>query len=76
MSELPSVDGKRAVSAFEKNGFRVVRISGSHHIMKRPGHRFLLAVPVHGKQRLKKGLLRALLSAAGKTVDEFLEDLP
>ena len=75
MSELPSVDGKQAVSAFENNGFEVVRIAGSHHIMKRPGHRFLLSVPVHGNQDLKKGSLRGLLRAAEITVDQFLEDL-
>ena len=75
MSELPSVTGKRAIAAFENNGFAVVRISGAHHIMKRPGHRFLLSVPLHGTTPLKKGLLRGLISAAGKTVEQFVEDL-
>ena len=73
MSKLPSVDGKRAVSAIENNGFIVVHISGSHHIMKKPEHRFLLSVPIHGKKRLKRGLLNGLLSAAGKTVPGRLE---
>jgi predicted RNA binding protein YcfA (HicA-like mRNA interferase family) len=75
MSELPSVSGKRAISAFENNGFAVVRVSGAHRIMKKPGHRFLLSVPLHGKKHLKKGLLRGLIGAAGKTVDQFVEDL-
>ena len=75
MSKLPSVGGKQAISAFENNGFTVERVSGSHRIMKKPGHRFLLTVPVHGKVSLRKGLLRGLISAAGKTVDQFLEDL-
>ncbi|MFH1919601.1 MAG: type II toxin-antitoxin system HicA family toxin [Planctomycetota bacterium] len=75
MSELPSVNGKQAISAFENNGFAVVRVSASHRIMKKPGHRFVLSVPLHGKTPLKKGLLRGLISAAGKTVDQFLEDL-
>jgi predicted RNA binding protein YcfA (HicA-like mRNA interferase family) len=75
MSKLPSIGGKQAVSAFEQNGFRVVRISGSHHIMKKPGHRFVLSVPVHREEPLTTGLLRGLISAAGKTVDQFLGDL-
>ena len=75
MSKLPSVGAKQAISAFENNGFTVERVSGSHHIMKKPGHRFLLTVPVHGNVSLRKGLLRGLISAAGKTVDQFLEDL-
>jgi len=75
MSKLPSVGGKQAISAFEHNGFGVDRVSGAHHMMKKPGHRFVLSVPVHGKTPLKKGLLRGLINAAGKTVDQFLEDL-
>lgn len=75
MSKLPSVSGKEAVSAFSNNGFEVVRICGSHHMMKKTGHRFVLSVPVHRNEPLKKGLLRGLISDAGKTVDEFLADL-
>lgn len=43
--------------------------------MKKPGHRFVVAVPVYGEESLKKGLLRGLISAAGKTMDQFSEDL-
>ena len=75
MCELPSVTGKEAIAAFEKVGFSVVRISGAHHIMKRPGHRFLLSVPVHGNKPLKKGTIRGLISAAGMTVAQFIENL-
>ena len=75
MCKLPSVGGKEAVSAFENNGFTVVRTSGSHQIMKKPGHRFVLSVPLHKNTPLKKGLPRALISAAGKTVGQFLKDL-
>ncbi len=76
MSRLPSVDGKRALAAFENNGFIVVRTSGSHHIMKKPEHRFVLSVPIHGKRPLKKGTLNGLISGAGKTIEQFLDDLP
>ena len=75
MSELPSVTGKQAISAFEKHGFSVVRICGSHHMMKKPAHRFTLSVPVHGNTKLKKGTLRGLINAAGITVEEFCDSL-
>jgi predicted RNA binding protein YcfA (HicA-like mRNA interferase family) len=75
MSELPSVTGKQAISAFEQHGFVVVRICGSHHMMKKPAHRFVLAVPVHGKKKLKKGTLRGLINAAGITVEQFNDSL-
>lgn len=75
MSELPSVTGMEAIAVFEKHGFAVVRVSGSHHIMKRDGHRFVVSVPVHGHKPLKKGTLRGLINGAGLTVEEFVESL-
>jgi predicted RNA binding protein YcfA (HicA-like mRNA interferase family) len=33
-------------SLLEKNGWRLVRISASHHIFDRPGRR-LISIPVH-----------------------------
>jgi predicted RNA binding protein YcfA (HicA-like mRNA interferase family) len=73
MSSLPSITGQDAIRAFEKRGFRVVRITGAHHIMKREGHRFLLSVPIHSGKCLKPGTLRGLLRAADLTVEEFVE---
>lgn len=71
MSEVPSVTGERALSAFRGFGFSVVRISGSHHIMKKPGHRYNLSVPVRKGKNIKKGTLRALIDDAGITVADF-----
>jgi predicted RNA binding protein YcfA (HicA-like mRNA interferase family) len=72
MSEVPSVTGEQAVAAFERFGFSVVRISGSHHVMKKPGHRYNLSVPVHRGKTVKKGTLRALISDAGIEVADFI----
>jgi predicted RNA binding protein YcfA (HicA-like mRNA interferase family) len=75
MSSLPSVTGKEAIAAFERNGFAVVRVSSSHHIMKKEGHPNNLSIPVHGNQTLKAGLLRGQIKAAGLTVEEFINSL-
>jgi predicted RNA binding protein YcfA (HicA-like mRNA interferase family) len=75
MSDLPSVTGEQAKSAFSRFGFRVARIKGAHHIMKKPGHRYSLSVPVHKGDILKKGTLRTLIDIAGITVDEFVAAL-
>ena len=75
MSRLPTVTGKEALDAFTRLGFSLVRISGSHHIMKRPGHPFMLSVPVHKNKALKPGTLRSLVNDAGVTVDEFVRAL-
>lgn len=73
MSSLPSITGEQAVEAFEKCGFFVARIKGSHHILKKEGHRFLLSVPVHAGECLKPGTLRQLIRAAGLTPEAFVQ---
>lgn len=75
MSSLPTVTGSEAVRAFTRLGFSLDRVAGSHHIMKRPGHQFLLSVPVHKNKPLKRGTLRSLINDAGVTVDQFVEAL-
>ena len=72
MPKLPSVSGKAAIKAFAGVGFEVVRKAGSHHVMKRDGHPNLLTVPVHGNKDVANGTLRALISAAGLTIEEFV----
>jgi predicted RNA binding protein YcfA (HicA-like mRNA interferase family) len=71
MSSLPCISGKEAIGALEKAGFVVCRITGSHHIMKRDGHRLLVTVPVHGSCALKPGTLRGIIRSAGLTVEQF-----
>ena len=72
MSEVPSIDGKQVVSTFQKFGFSVVRIKGSHHIMKKAGHRYILSVPVHKGKTINKGTLHSLIDDAGITVANFI----
>jgi predicted RNA binding protein YcfA (HicA-like mRNA interferase family) len=49
--------------ALKKDGWIEDRISGSHHIMVKDSTS--IAVPVHGNEDLKKGLLNSLLKQAG-----------
>ena len=72
MSELPCLTGQEVIAAFEKLGFSVDRINRSHHIMKKPGHEYLLSVPVHSGKTLKPGTLRRLIRDAGVSVDAFV----
>lgn len=75
MSKLPAASGREAIVAFEHFGFVLARVEGSHHILKKPEHLYLLTVPVHGNKPLKIGTLRRLLRDAGITVEEFAEAL-
>ncbi len=69
MGRLPMVSGADAVKAFVKAGWRVDRQRGSHVVLIRPGHLASLSGPQHTP--LAPGTLRALIRAAGMTVDEF-----
>ena len=75
MPEVPRISGAKAVKAFERAGFEVVRIKGSHHIMKRTGHPNRLSIPVHAGKTVGVGLLKSQIDAAGLTVEKFIENL-
>ena len=72
MPRLPPVSGLDAVKAFQKAGFVLARISGSHHILKKEGWSNRLSIPVHGSKPVKKGLLHDQIEKAGLDVDQFL----
>ena len=71
MGKLPVISGSEAVRAFERAGWHIKRQRGSHVIMIKAGNNASLSIPQH--RELAPGTLRALIRAAGMTVEEFLE---
>lgn len=69
MPRLPVVSGGEVVRAFERAGWRFDRQRGSHAILVKPGQIASLSVPQH--REVAPGTLRALIRAAGMSVDEF-----
>lgn len=67
---LPSLPGAKVVRALERAGFTVVRISGSHHIMRHPDGR-AVPVPVHPGCDMPRGTLRNILAIVGLTPEEL-----
>lgn len=59
MPKLPRPTGAEMVRFLESQGFAIVRIRGSHHVMVSQDVR--TSVPVHGSQTLKIGTLRGIL---------------
>jgi predicted RNA binding protein YcfA (HicA-like mRNA interferase family) len=70
MGKLGNVSGKEAVKAFAKAGWQTMGQVGSHLVMTKPGERANLSIPQH--KELSVGTLRALIRAAGLSVDEFI----
>ncbi len=62
---MKQVSGKDFIRILTRQGWQLVRVNGSHHILTKPGHRERLVIPVHGNQPLKLGLLRNQMKLAG-----------
>lgn len=67
---MPALPGAKVVKALERAGFAVVRVSGSHHVMKHPDGR-TIPVPVHAGRDMPKGTLRNILAIVGMTEDDL-----
>jgi len=69
---LPVLPGERVVRALTNGGFEVVRVRGSHHVLRHADGRGT-TVPVHGAQEVRAGTLRTILRDCGLTVEQFLD---
>jgi predicted RNA binding protein YcfA (HicA-like mRNA interferase family) len=56
------------IRRLEKEGWTLVRVTGSHHVFKNPTSGDTLVVP-HPKKDLGKGLVRAIYKGAGWNPD-------
>ena len=61
---MKAVSGKRFCRLLELQGWRLVRVRGSHHIYSKTGTDIRISVPVHGNRALKIGLQRHLMKLA------------
>jgi len=57
------VNGKQIVKTLEGKGFKVIRTSGSHHILSNGQRK--VTVPVHGASDVKIGTLKSIEKQAG-----------
>ena len=71
MGKLANISGREAAKAFQKAGWHPIGQVGSHLVLVKPGVRANLSIPQH--KELSLGTLRALIRAAGMTVDQFLD---
>ena len=69
--QLPVISGRETVRAFEKAGFRFLRQTGSHIIIRRDQPFTQLSVPDH--KVLDRGTLRSLIRQSGISVQEFID---
>ena len=47
---------KKVIDLLQREGWQIVRVNGSHHILEKSGVG-ITVVPVHGKKDIGKGIL-------------------
>jgi len=75
MPSLANIPGPKVVKVFGRFGFIEVRVTGSHHILKKDGYPIHLSVPVHANKPVRIGTLRTLIQDANITEKMFLDVL-
>jgi predicted RNA binding protein YcfA (HicA-like mRNA interferase family) len=72
MGRLASIQALRMIKALARLGWTVARVSGSHHILAKPGHP-PVTIPVKKGATLKEGTARSILKQAGVSEDDFFQ---
>ena len=67
---LRDVPPEKVIRAFERLGYEVARVRGSHFVLKHPD-RVTISIPRH--RTVKVGLLLSKIKAAGISAQEFEE---
>lgn len=64
LKEMILIKPKKLLKTLEQDGWKIVRIRGSHHILKHPVKEGLVTIPLHS-QDLKPKTLSKILKQAG-----------
>lgn len=70
MSRTPRVTGPAFITALGKAGFSVVRVRGSHHLLRHEDGRTTV-VPAHSGEIIGPGRFQKILRDCPLTDDEF-----
>ena len=68
---MKTISGKMICKILEDKGWRLARITGSHHIYLTEGRSVRITVPVHGNQDVKTGLQKFIMKLADITEEEL-----
>jgi predicted RNA binding protein YcfA (HicA-like mRNA interferase family) len=70
--KLAGLNGRQIVKALQRGGFNLIRVTGSHHLLRKPGvPRSKVVVPVHGARDIPPGTVHSIIKQAGLTAEEF-----
>ncbi|RLE49480.1 MAG: hypothetical protein DRJ31_04730 [Candidatus Methanomethylicota archaeon] len=64
---------RKLLKVLRKLGFRKIRQTASHIILKQNKTERVVIVPIHGDEEIGRGLLRKIILQIGLSIDEFLQ---
>ena len=64
---MKAASGKRLSQILKRRGWIRTGGSGSHEKLESPDGKVVVVIPIHGNKDLKRGLLAAVMKAAGLT---------
>ena len=71
MPPLPRVSAREVQRAIQRDGWRVVRVTGSHTHFGHPTKPGIVTVAMHAGT-IPVGTIRSIIRQAGLTVDQFI----
>ena len=71
MSRSPRITGSELIAALTRGGFLVIRVRGSHHLLRHEDGRSTV-VPLHSGETLGPGLLHKILRDCQLSVADLL----
>lgn len=74
MAKSPRLTGKQLIKVLRSLGFEVVRIKGSHHILRNLKGK-VTVVPVHSNEIIGPGLLAKILADCELKIEDLLKSL-
>ncbi|MCH7611791.1 MAG: type II toxin-antitoxin system HicA family toxin [Candidatus Marinimicrobia bacterium] len=73
MTKVPSVNYKKVVNAFKRDGWVVVRQKGSHIRLEKFAPKKISKITIPAHNPIKRSTLSHILKYANLTIEEFLE---
>ncbi len=68
---MKSISGKVFARLLERRGWKLIRVSGSHHIYMKAGGSARVSLPINGNEDLKLGLLKHFMKVADISENEL-----
>ena len=72
MSRLTPLPARKVVRVLLHLGFVRDHQRGSHLILRHPDGR-VISIPVHPREEIKRGTLKAIIEVSGLSVGEFMD---